>query len=169
MKTQGKKNEINARLSPLALLSKPFNSLCNLLAPRTSIDLPPPQTHADFLIGIGLQQPLEQQMAHVQADKHAAVAAVFLYGRVVQMHKLDGPVEEGAELACRRVRFPVIPGRQRVVVEGHPVHDGDQQQRPVRAALGFGDVAAVVDREEDVGGAREVGQGFAQRKRIGRL
>lgn len=42
-------------------------------------------------------------------------------------------------------------------MEGDAVEDGDEEERPVGAAFGEVDVLAVVDGEEDVGGAAEVG------------
>jgi len=44
-------------------------------------------------------------------------------------------------------------------VEGHAVNHRDEEERPVAAAFGDGDVACVVDGEEDVGCAAEVGEG----------
>ena len=44
-------------------------------------------------------------------------------------------------------------------MEGDAVKDGDEEERPVRAAFGDGDVFAVVDGEEDVGCSFEVREG----------
>ena len=35
-------------------------------------------------------------------------------------------------------------------MEGNAIGDGDEEEGPVRAAFGDGDVVGVVDREEDV-------------------
>lgn len=41
----------------------------------------------------------------------------------------------------------------------YAVDDGDQKEGPVGSAFGFGDVAAVINREEDVRCLGEVGEG----------
>lgn len=56
-----------------------------------------------------------------------------------------------------------------VVVEGDAVDLGDEQEGPVRAALGFGDRGGVVDGKEDVGCAREVWECGFERERVGGL
>lgn len=157
------------RSSPGTLLPKPLDNLEDFLPPRTRIDLPPAQAHADLLVRVGHQQPLQQQMPHVQTHKHPAVVAVFLDWRVVQMHEPDRPVEQRAQLHRHLVRLHAVARRERVVVERDPVDDGDQQQGPVRAAFSFEDVAAVVDGEEDVRRAGEVGQGVADGAGVGGL
>lgn len=51
-------------------------------------------------------------------------------------------------------------------MEGHAIDDGDEEERPVRAAFGEVDVLAVVDGEEDVGGAAEVGESRDEGERV---
>jgi len=56
-------------------------------------------------------------------------------------------------------RVVVVAGKA-VVVESHAVELTDEQERPVRAGLGFGDGLCVVDGKEDVrcfGEVRECG------------
>lgn len=115
------------------------------------------------------QQPVEQQMADVQADKDATVAAVFLDGRVVQVHKPDGPVEQRAELHGDGVCFIPVARRQRIVVERDAVDYRDEQQRPVRAAFSLSHVPAVVDWEEDMRRFAKVWKSIAEGPRIGGL
>lgn len=81
----------------------------------------------------------------------------------------DRPSEKRPELHRHLSRLPIITRRQRVVVEGDAIHDGDQQQRPVGAAFSLGHVAAVVDGQEYVRRAGEVRKGFAQGVRVGGL
>jgi len=54
-------------------------------------------------------------------------------------------------------------------VEGYAVEDRDEEERPVRAAFGDGDVARIVDREEDMCGACEVWEGGFELEWVGRL
>lgn len=54
-------------------------------------------------------------------------------------------------------------------MEGYAVDDADEEERPVGAAFGDLDVAAVVDGEEDVGCAGEVGEGFFEGEGVGGL
>lgn len=108
-------------------------------------------------------------MAHIQTHKYPAVAPVLLHRRVMQVDESDWPVEEGAELPCCCVRFPVVAGGQGVVVEGDSVDDGDEEEGPVRATFGFGDVAAVVYWEEDVRCSGEIGECLAEGEGVWRL
>ena len=54
-------------------------------------------------------------------------------------------------------------------MERYAVDDADQEEGPVRAALGEVRVMAVIDGEKDVRCAGEVWQGFFERKRVRRL
>lgn len=60
------------------------------------------------------------------------------------------------------LRLVVVRGDEGVVVEGHAVDDGDDEERPVRPAFGHHGVPRVVDGEEDVCCGGEVGEGFFQ-------
>ncbi len=100
-------------------------------------------------------------MAHEEADKDAAVAAVFLLGRVLEVDEAERAADNLAQLAAGEVRLGPVSAAEGVVVEGDAVEDGDEKQGPVGAALGVGDVAVVVDGEEDVGDLGKIGQGAA--------
>lgn len=51
----------------------------------------------------------------------------------------------------------------------YAVEDAHKKKGPVGAAFRYRGVAAVIDGEEDVGCAREVGKGFSKRERVGGL
>lgn len=61
------------RSSLLPLPPKVFNNPHHLFPPLPRIHLLPTQTHAHFLIRADLQQPLHQQMPHVQTHKNPTV------------------------------------------------------------------------------------------------
>jgi hypothetical protein len=61
------------RSSLLPLLPKVFNNPHHLFPPLPRIHLLPTQTHTHFLIRADLQQPLHQQMPHVQTHKNPTV------------------------------------------------------------------------------------------------
>lgn len=65
--------------------------------------------------------------------------------------------------------FDSVGGVQAVVMEGDAVDDRDEEERPVRAPFGEGGVSAVVDGEEDVCCAAEIGEGGAKGGRVGGL
>lgn len=50
------------------------------------MDLMGRQTHADFVLRVGLEQAVEEQMPHFQAHKDAAVTCIRLLGRVDHVH-----------------------------------------------------------------------------------
>lgn len=54
-------------------------------------------------------------------------------------------------------------------MERDVVDNGNEEQRPMGAALGLRDIATVVYRQEDVGSLGEVGKGFAKGARVGSL
>lgn len=108
-------------------------------------------------------------MLHEQADEDAAIAAVLLLGRVVHVDEAEGLAEQLGHLLGDGAAFELVDGGQAVVVEGDAVERADEQQRPVRAALGLLDVAAVVDRQEDVRRRAEVRQHVFQRQRVRRV
>lgn len=97
-------------------------------------------------------------MSHQKTDKDAAVAAVFLLRRVLQIDKSNGSLDNLAELPRGQIRLGVVGSAERVVVKGDAIEDRHQQQRPMAAALGHGDISIVVDGQEDVGDFVEVGQ-----------
>ena len=149
---------VNSRPPPLALLPKTIDDLHHLLPAQRCVDVAVPHAHADPLFGVGHQQAPEQQVLHEQADEDAAVAAVLLLGRVVHVDEAEGPAEQLGHLLGDGAALELVDGGQAVVVEGDAVEHADEQQRPVRAALGLLDVAAVVDRQEDVRRRAEVRQ-----------
>lgn len=51
-------------------------------------------------------------------------------------------------------------------MKGDAVDDGNEQERPVGAAFGLVDIAAVVDGEENVARLCEVRECFAERARV---
>lgn len=66
-------------------------------------------------------------MPHAQTHEHTAVAAVLLHGGILEVDELDLPAEQLAELHRHRVRLPPVAGREGVVVECDPVHDGHEE------------------------------------------
>ena len=74
--------------SPHALLPVPIDDLRNLPPHLPRIHTSPSHAHIDLLITLDHQQPLQQQVPHHVAHKHAAIHAVFL-GRAVL--ELDEP------------------------------------------------------------------------------
>lgn len=65
-------------------------------------------------------------MAHEETDKDAAVAAVFLLGRVVEVDEAEGPADNLGELAGGEVGLGPVGAAEGVVVEGDAVGDGDE-------------------------------------------
>lgn len=63
-----------------------LNHLRDFLASRASMDLMSRQTHADFVLRVGLEQAVEEQMPHFQAHKDATVTCIRLLGRVDHIH-----------------------------------------------------------------------------------
>jgi hypothetical protein len=61
------------RSSLLSLFPKVFNNPHHLFPPFPRIHLLPTQTHTHFLIRTDLQQPLHQQMPHIQTHKNPTV------------------------------------------------------------------------------------------------
>lgn len=108
-------------------------------------------------------------MSHQETDKDAAVAAVFLLRRILQVDKAKGPLDNLAQLARGQVRLGIVGSAERVVVEGDAVEDRHEQQRPVAAAFGHGHIAVVVDGQEDVGDLVEVGQRRPHMAHVGLL
>ena len=54
-------------------------------------------------------------------------------------------------------------------MKGHAIDDGDEEERPVGAAFGEVDVLAVVDGEEDMGGAAEIRESGDEGEGVGGL
>ena len=111
---------------------------------------------------VRLEQPFQQQVLHQYTYEHAAITAVLLLGSVIHVDELERPLQELLQLHARGVGFSVVTRRQRVVVERYAVDDADEQEGPVRAALGVRGVGAVVYGEEDVRGLAEVGESAAE-------
>lgn len=123
-----KKENSHLRSPPFPLLPEILDDPRNLLPPRTRINPPPGQTHANLLTSPSHEKPLHQQMPHIQADKNPAILPILLHRRIVQVDEADGPVQQRAEFARHRVRFPSVAWWERVVMECYPVHDGDQEE-----------------------------------------
>lgn len=49
----------------------------------------------------------------------------------------------------------IIPTRERVVVKGHPIDQGNQEKRPVCTTLRLVRIVAVIDRQERMCNALE--------------
>lgn len=105
-------------------------------------------------------------MSHIETNEYAAVAPILLDRGILQVDEADRSIEKRSELAGYRVCLPLVPRWERVVVESDPVDYGNEQKGPMCSALGFGDVSAVINREEDVSCAGEVGEGVAECTRI---
>jgi hypothetical protein len=167
----GEKNRkgANSRPPPLTLLPETIDDLHHFLPAQRRVDVAVPHAHADPLFGVGHQQAPKQQVLHEQADEDAAVAAVLLLGRVVHVDEAEGLAEQLGHLLGDGAALELVDGGQAVVVEGDAVEHADEQQRPVRAALGLLDVAAVVDRQEDVRRRAEVRQYVFQRQWVRRV
>lgn len=132
------------------------------------VNILPAHAHADLILRMCAQQLIHQQMLHEQAHKDATIAPILLLRRVQQIDKLQRPAKQLLELMTRQPRLHLIAGTQRVVMERHAVQNTDEQQRPMRPALGDVDGAAVVDGQEDVGRAGEVWQcGFEGERVLG--
>ena len=116
-----------------------------------------------------LQQPLQQQMLHLDTHENATIARIILLRRILQIDKADGTGEQLADFVGGELGFAAVGRVEGVVVEGDAVDDADEEEGPVRATLGDLDVAAVVDGEEDVRCAGEVGEGFFEGERVGGL
>lgn len=76
---------MHIRSSPFSLLPEPLDDAHYLLAPVARIHSGASEAHADFFRRVGHQQPFQEQLAHVQAYEDAAVTAVLLDRRVVEV------------------------------------------------------------------------------------
>lgn len=140
-----------SRAATLSLLTQIFNNTEHLFPATIAIDHFSCHAHGNLFASISRQEALDKQVSHQKTDKDAAVAAVFLLGRVLQVDKTNGPLDNLTELARGQVRLGVVGPAERVVVEGDAVENRHQQQRPVAAALGHGNISIVVDGQENVG------------------
>jgi hypothetical protein len=77
------------RSPTFTLFSKTLDGPEHFFPPRTGIHSSTAQTHTDFLIRVHLQEPLQQEMPHVQADKHATVGRVLLLWAVMELDEPD--------------------------------------------------------------------------------
>jgi len=98
----------NSRPSPLPLLSKALNRLQHLLPPTTSIHQLAAHTHADLLPGIRTQQPLQQQMPHLDTNVYPAIAAILLLRAIIQIHEPERSVQQRRDLVCGEARLVVV-------------------------------------------------------------
>lgn len=88
-----KKEYEYVRSSSNALLPKPFNNFQHLPPPRRGINPLPRQTHANFLMRIRPQYPIQQQTPHIQTYKYPTITTILLLRRILQMHKSDRAVQ----------------------------------------------------------------------------
>lgn len=96
------------RSTTLTFLPESLDYLGHFFAAGAGVDFASTKTHADFFVGAGHEEPLQEEMAHVHADEDAAVAAAVLLGRVVQMQESDWHVQQGSEFAGHGIRFPDV-------------------------------------------------------------
>ncbi len=128
--------------------------------------------HGHLLVGVGVEQPLDEEVPHDDADKYAAVVHVLLLRAVVQLEEADVEVqlqlvgEDLLKLPGAHLGFVPVRPVEAVVVEGDAVDHRDEEERPVRTALALRDVAVVVDRQEDVRHVLEVRERFDDRRQV---
>lgn len=96
------------RSTALAFFPESLDDLGHFFATGAGINFASAQTHADFFVGAGHKESLEEQVAHVHAYKDAAVAAAVLLGGIVQMQEPDRHVEQDSEFAGYGVSFPDV-------------------------------------------------------------
>ena len=144
--------------SPLTLLAQGLDDAEHFLATAEAVDHLVGHAHGDLLAGVGVEQALDQQVAHENADEDAAVAVVLLLGAVVELVELEVDAVEIAQLVDAELGVGAVGAAQAVVVEGDAVDGGDEQERPVGASLGAAEVPVVVDGDEDVGHPGHVGE-----------
>jgi hypothetical protein len=159
----------HSRSPTFALLSKAFNDVQHLLATAIAIDHLASHAHGHLFACVSAEKTLDEQMAHEQAHKDAAVAAVFLLRRVLKVDEAQRALQHLSHLPGGQIRLGVVGAAKGIIVEGKVVALGNEQQRPVAAALGHADVSVVVDGHEDVRDLVEVGQGVADLAHIGLL
>lgn len=108
-------------------------------------------------------------MSHLYTNEHPTVAAVLLLRGIGQIDKLKLSSQKLTNLSRCQSSFISICGVEAVIVKCYAVENAHKKKGPVGAAFRYRGVAAVVDREEDVGCAGEVGKGFFKRERVGSL
>ena len=143
--------KLNLRSPLLPFLPEIFNNPHHLLSSFSCIHLLSAQTHADSLIRPDHQQPLHQQMSHIQTYKHTTIGSILLLRAIGQVDEPERLVQKRRELLCTKLPFPHVAGREGIIVEGNAVNDRDQEERPMRATFSSFWFVAVVYREEDVG------------------
>lgn len=79
----------------------------------------------------------------------------------------EGAAEDFGHFLRREAGFGVVCAAEGVVVEGDAVDGGDEEERPVGAALGLCDVSSIVNRQENVRYFREIGKGGADLAHVG--
>lgn len=108
-------------------------------------------------------------MPHEHTNENAAVAAVLLLRTIIHRDKPQSFAQQLFQLHSRTPCFPLIGLGHGVVVEGHAVDDGHEEEGPMRAAFGLCDVGVVIYRQEDVGRVAEVGEDFFEGEGLGAL
>lgn len=124
--------------TPTRALSFPpkcLDQFCHLPSSLPCIYLHASHTHADLLIRVAFQQPVEHKIPHHKTHVYAAVASVLLLRRVLKVYKLELSIQEDGELLAGLGGRGVVGGIERIVVESDVVQKGDKEERPVGAAF----------------------------------
>jgi hypothetical protein len=77
----------HSRSPTFAFLSKAFDGPEHLFPSCAGIHSSTAQAHTDLLVRMYLQEPLQQEMSHVQTHKHATVGRVLLLWAVMELYK----------------------------------------------------------------------------------
>lgn len=99
----------------------------HLASTGRSVDFFAAETHADLLTGAGFEEPVDEKVAHGQADEDAAVATVFLNGRVVELHEAEPAIENYAHFLRDSKCFVAIARGKRIIVERNIVNNGNKE------------------------------------------
>ena len=78
-----------------------------------------------------LQQPLQQQVLHLDTHKHPTITRIILLRRILEINKPYRARQQLTNLIRSELGFAPIRRVERVVVEGDAVDDADEEERPV--------------------------------------
>lgn len=143
---------------PLALLAQALDDLDHLLARAERVDHLVAHAHGHLLAGVGVEQLLDEQVAHEDAHEDAAVVAVGLLRAVLDALVPQRHAHQPAQPVRRPLALAVVGPAQRVVVERHAVDLGHEQERPV-GPVGLRARHGVVYGQEHVCDLGHVGEG----------
>lgn len=115
------------RSPPLALLAQALNNLEHLLASAMAVNQLIGHAHADLFASVGTKQALDEQVAHEDAHKHAAIATVLLLGGVVEVEVAEWAAENLGHFVGSEAALCVVCAAEGVVVEGDAVDGADEQ------------------------------------------